>query len=341
MIEFSANYYDGVTSRARDVLVWLDEDDALRVSGLARSRVFSLAAVRIAPKVGNTLRALTLPGGARCETADRRALAELERRQGVPRAAAWLRRLEANTGALLLTFVVLAAALYAIAFAIIPALSGAVVRALPQAVVDELARGTLSVLDRTRFRSSQLSLVRQLEIMEGFYALARHYPALPLRLVFRAGTGPNAFALPDGTVIVTDELVALAKDDREVLAALAHEIGHVHHRHGLRLALESSTALVLAAAYFGDLTEVTSLSGVLPAVYAKARYSREHETEADGFAEEKLRAIGVEPRHLATLLRTLSRSSLPRPEQEFAYLSSHPALPERIARLEAATEGGG
>lgn len=48
--------------------------------------------------------------------------------------------------------------------------------------------------------------------------------------------GANAFALPDGTLVVTDELVELAGDnDDEVLAVLAHELGHIHERHGLRL----------------------------------------------------------------------------------------------------------
>lgn len=336
MIEFSANYYDGITSRARDVSVWVDEENALHLSGFDRPRVFPLGVVRFAPRVGSTLRAFVLPGGARCETADRRVVDELELRHGVTPGGALLRRLEGCTAALVLAQLLLVAALLGAIFAGIPLLSAQAVRAVPPAVAGELGRGTLAALDRTRFRPSALPLARQFEVMEGFYALARQCPELPLRLVFRSGTGPNALALPDGTVIVTDELVALAKDDRDLVAALAHEIGHVHHRHGLRLALESTSALVLAATYAADVTEVTSLSGVLPAVYAEARYSREHEAEADAFASERLSAMGVEPRHLANLLRALSRASLPDPEAEFAYLSTHPPLAERIQRLETA-----
>lgn len=59
------------------------------------------------------------------------------------------------------------------------------------------------------------------------------------RLLFRRGgrVGADAFALPSGAIIVTDELIALAKHEYEVVAVLAHEIGHVRNRHGLRHAL--------------------------------------------------------------------------------------------------------
>ncbi len=56
-------------------------------------------------------------------------------------------------------------------------------------------------------------------------------------LNFREGgaIGPNAFALPSGTIILTDELVDIAGDDNDmVLAVLAHEIGHVDKKHSLR-----------------------------------------------------------------------------------------------------------
>src|SRR5687768_5028647 len=125
MIEFSANHYDGVTSRARDIGVWVDHENGLHLCGFERSRVFRLGVVRITPRVGNTLRALVLPGGARCETADRRVVDELERRQGVTRGAMLLRRLEASTAALLLAGLLLAAALVTLIGAGIPLLSAA------------------------------------------------------------------------------------------------------------------------------------------------------------------------------------------------------------------------
>jgi Zn-dependent protease with chaperone function len=335
MMEFAANHYDGVTSRAREVSVWIDDQNALHLSGVGGPLGYSLSAVRIAPRVGSTFRALLLPGGARCETYDRRIVEEIERRQGVSRATALFRRVERSAPLVCLLGVALALALVAVVLAGIPALAERAVRSVPASLSQQLGKSALAVLDRTELRPSELPISRRFEIQRGFDALARRYPALPLALEFRRGIGPNALALPDGTVIVTDELVAFAHDDGEILAAIAHEIGHVHHRHGLRLAFESSTALVLASTYVGDVTAVTTLSGVLPAALAHARYSREHEHEADDFAVALLSASGVEPRHFANLLRRLGRRRLPDPGAQFAYLASHPPLPERLARLEA------
>ena len=64
----------------------------------------------------------------------------------------------------------------------------------------------------------------------------------PYQIEFRAmkGQGANAFALPSGTIVISDELVLLAEDDREIVAVLAHECAHVRHRHVLRAVLQNS-----------------------------------------------------------------------------------------------------
>lgn len=122
MIEFSANYYDGVSSRERDVSVWLEQDN-LHLRDLDVPRSYPLSVVRIAPRVGSTFRALLLPGGARLVTYDRRIVDELERRQGVPRLTAVLRRLEDNAAFVAMLAVVLAAVLVVAAFRALPALA--------------------------------------------------------------------------------------------------------------------------------------------------------------------------------------------------------------------------
>ena len=45
---------------------------------------------------------------------------------------------------------------------------------------------------------------------------------------------PNAAAVPGGTVLVTSGLLSQLTESEEVTAVLAHEVAHIHHRHGLR-----------------------------------------------------------------------------------------------------------
>ena len=69
------------------------------------------------------------------------------------------------------------------------------------------------------------------------------------RIEFRKSRiGPNAFALPGGSIVITDELVALVDGDAAVVTGvLGHELGHVRHRDGMRMLLQASAVGVLAS----------------------------------------------------------------------------------------------
>lgn len=59
----------------------------------------------------------------------------------------------------------------------------------------------------------------------------------PAKIIFRQGgeiMGLNAAAIPNNTIIVTDELVKLSGTDEEVLAVLAHEQGHLVQKHSMQ-----------------------------------------------------------------------------------------------------------
>ena len=144
--------------------------------------------------------------------------------------------------------------------------------------------------------------------------------------------GANALALPSGTIIVTDDLVTLARDDREIFGVLAHEAGHVDHRHGLRNILQNSIVGLVVAWFIGD---VSSIAAAAPTALLEASYSRELEREADMYAVEVLRTNGIPVRHFAEILRRLDvDSGGSEISRAFDYLSSHPATSERLQQLE-------
>ncbi len=334
MIRFSAKYYDGVVSDSVDVTVELDDANTLHVIGLPQAVAHPLASVRVASRLGNTLRKVTLPDGATCECLDQVVLDELLRRAGRGRGGAFVHKLESTWRAALLATVVL---VVLVAIGVrwgIPLAAKQVARAIPPGLAYDLGRGTLAMLDQSVLKSTQLSPERQTELTSGFDAMAEQYSELPLELHFRRGVGPNAFALPDGSVIVSDELIALAKDDKEIYSVLMHEIGHVHHRHALRMALESSTVVILVSTYLGDVTQLSTLSSTLPGIIAQSHYSREHETEADSFALVYLDRSHIPRKHYANILRSLQKSVGKDPRGGMQYLASHPPTSERIRRFE-------
>jgi Zn-dependent protease with chaperone function len=150
------------------------------------------------------------------------------------------------------------------------------------------------------------------------------------RLELRQG-GPlqaNAFALPDGIVVVTDELVELSQNEDEVVAVLAHEVGHVRGRHALRMLLQGAGVAAITLAVFGDVSSTSALAASVPTVLINAKHSREFEVEADEFAKQWLREHGIPQRRFDDLLCRLEKSS-PAGDETITYLRSHPPTAER------------
>jgi Zn-dependent protease with chaperone function len=226
--------------------------------------------------------------------------------------------------------VLLAVALYHYG---VPFVARVAAEQIPTSALAAVSRDVVDALDGATFLPSALPQERQRRLTRDFNRLVTRSEH-QYTLLFRrsAAIGPNAMALPSGTIVVTDELVALARDDRELLGVLAHEAGHVERRHGLRLMLQHSALGLLAAWLAGD---VTSLLGAAPAMLLQAKYSRDFERDADAYAADLLRAHGISPARLADLLERMEQVHPGSSSVVVAYVSSHPATPERLAYLRA------
>jgi len=152
-------------------------------------------------------------------------------------------------------------------------------------------------------------------------------------LEFRAGAvlGPNAIAFPGGIIIITDEMVEAAKEMEEVLAVLAHEIGHVELRHTMRSVLQNSVIGVIVATVTSDAASLSAAVTALPVIMAQTKYSRDFETAADEYAFRLLKQKGYSPRAFATLMEKLAMQNR-EGKGLFAWISTHPVTSERVKR---------
>jgi predicted Zn-dependent protease len=110
----------------------------------------------------------------------------------------------------------------------------------------------------------------------------------------------------------TDQLAGFSLDFSEITAVLAHEVGHVRLRHGLRTLLQGAGLAALISTLAGDAAAITSIAVTLPTVLLQSGYSREFEDEADTFALARLKEIGISPRAFADILDRLEKA---RPEK--------------------------
>ena len=329
-MQVAAHYFDGRTSRRHDVKLEVAGDYA-RVTGESVDREALLSDLTVSETMGDAPRLVTFPDGAYCEVRDHPGLDAILAETGYEESpvvkwqgsAAWV-------ALSLLALVALAWAGYRFA---IPAAAEAIAATLPHDATARIGAETWKALDGQVFTPSRLPARRQAALIDRFEAMPEA-TAVPHQIVFRDGKkiGANAFALPSGIIVVTDQLVSLAHRDEEIMGVLAHELGHVARRHAIRLVLESTIVGLVVTWYVGD---VSGLMASAPAALLQASYSRALEQEADDFAATLLKANGQSPSALADMLDSLEKRHATKggdgvvPE----FLSSHPATDERKRRL--------
>ena len=326
-----ADYFDGRSSRRQSVSLRL-EGGRLHLAGEQIERLAPLAELRLSEPMGSAPRLITFPDGAYCEVRDVAGLSCLLQASG--QHDSWIVRWQFDLRAVALAAVLcmlcgVAGYLYGL-----PWISARLAEQIPTAAVNSISTRLLAELDKEFLAPSRLSEARQAEISRRFAALQtaeEHTPAY--EIVFRANRRlpANAFALPSGTLILTDDLVKLARTDNQLRAVLAHELGHVQARHGLRLVIQSSLAGLFVAWFVGD---VSSIVAAAPTILIQAKYSRDLETEADDFARRMLQANGLSPSCLGEMLVQLEQAHARKSgAQTQDYLSSHPAGAQRHQTL--------
>jgi predicted Zn-dependent protease len=287
-----------------------------------------------APIPGVT-RLLRLPGGELIQTDDHAAVAELWPEQGaIARTAFWL---ESRWSAVIVCIALTALAAWLIVAFALPLAAEPVAEHISPKFERAMGEHALATLDRTALRPSKLSDERQVQLREVFDDLTAGEPGeAKYDLKFRRAGAPNAFALPGGIIIVTDEMAEAVENDVEFAAVVAHEIGHVRGHHVLRLVLQDSGLIVLITAVAGDAVSTTLLAAAIPTALLQAHYSRQFENEADDYAFALLKRHGQSPQAFADLLRRLEKRhpAFASKQPVLEYLSTHPATEERIERAE-------
>ena len=208
------------------------------------------------------------------------------------------------------------------------------IRWIPAAVEAQIGEQSMQYVDAHWLKPSALSQaeqdnirVRFASMVSGSYAVGQ---APVYRLHFRAAStemGPNAFALPGGDIVVTDAIVTLMTNEPDaVLGVLAHELGHVRHRHGMRMLVQASLIGAVAGVVVGDFSSVLA---TLPALLAQQSYARDFERAADENARQMLLKAKVSPLVMVHFFERLAQEKHPHDVLPIAF-SSHPADPDRI-----------
>lgn len=337
MITLKGTYYDGRTPVAVPARMEFAGGEAILIAGQTSLRQ-AAAALNVSPRIGKADRFIALPDNGQFQCPDHPFLQSLPQASPSEGPVAWL---EERWGVALSGIALTAGLLFIGYFYGLPAAAERVAARIPVETEQTLGRHAITWLDEQKwFKPTDLDLNTQRSIREGFDKLRGDLPLKSCyQLEFRASKvlGANAFALPGGTIVITDDMVKAANSQEEALAVLAHEIGHVELRHTLRSLLQNSAVAVVAAAVTADAASLSVAVAGLPVLIAQTKYSREFEAAADEFAFKLLKQKGYSPLAFASLMERLA-IKYESDEKMFVYVSTHPVTAERMKRVRAAAQ---
>jgi len=341
--EVAAEYFDGRSARAHAVRLRV-AGDRLLIEGDGVQRGEPLASLRWPERTRHGARLMHLPDGAslHCRDSlewDTWSAAAAGRRDAV------VVRVQQRWKWVLASMLVLVGTIILAYDHLLPLAARGVVALLPASADEALGEAALSSIDAAGItKPTTLPPAQQQAVREAWARAVSRLPAgeVPTyRLEFRQSTiGPNAFALPGGPMVLTDELYRLVDGNGDILVGvLGHELGHLRHRHGMRMLVQASVLGAAAAALYGDFS---TLFAQIPVVLGQASYSRGFEHEADVDSVRLMKANGISPAVMATFFVKVRQ---PRPGAKAPSspglqlpiaLASHPADADRIRFFEDA-----
>lgn len=161
-----------------------------------------------------------------------------------------------------------------------------------------------------------------------------HYAKKPLnyRVFIMNYNFVNAFALPGGVILVTRGLLNQMQSEAQLVAVLAHEMGHVERGHCLNAVKYELLARKLRAPTLGKLADFAS------SLLLRHSFGKTQEHEADEYAWELILQTQYDPRGVGGAFQQLAANAKNGSKNQRAdlfrdYFMSHPPLPLRVANF--------
>jgi len=200
---------------------------------------------------------------------------------------------------------VVAGLVVAFVFFGIPALSGPMARATPVSFEQGMGRN---------FDVQVGTLFKTCRGQEGQAALAALGDRIasgadtPFDVRVRAVRAPmvNAFALPGGPILITDDLIRDAESPDELAAVVAHEVSHIEKRHVMQAVWRSLGIGLLLDAVVGGGSGAGQQAVLLAGQATDLRYGRDAESEADARGQQLLHVQGLSSQGMASFFARLS-----------------------------------
>lgn len=248
-----------------------------------------------------------------------------------------LNRLEASWKIVAVLSVATIGLIYSIFTWGLPMFAAGAAYATPQIALTAIDKGALVTMDKAFFEESKLSDDEKDKVQNIFDEVieASGQVSPKPNLLFRDSPviGANALALPGGTVVFTDQIIKLSKDEDELAGVVAHEIGHVSYQHGLKQIYRVLGVGFMIAVIGGDSSQLIDEVVTQAALVQNFSYSRGYEKEADRNSVEIMMKVDRDPFAFVDLLDRIIPPSKGG-KSDTSWYSTHPGNKDRRKNIQ-------
>lgn len=153
-------------------------------------------------------------------------------------------------------------------------------------------------------------------------------------------TQVNAFCMPGGKIVVYEGILPVTQDETSLAIVLGHEVAHAVAKHSAeqmstqikqQYGAQALSMVLQGAGASTNLTNIASTVFGLGAQGASAKYSRDHESEADHLGIIFAAMAGYDPQAAVAFWQRMSAST---GGGSTSWLSTHPSDATRIKQIQ-------
>ncbi|PKF56626.1 peptidase [Alteromonadales bacterium alter-6D02] len=326
MTMIQGTYYYPASSKAEQAELLVKEGVA-QLFLVEKQLDYSASSLKISSSIPGVAQEVVFEDGGKFVAADSKARIHAK--------PSMLERLESHKPLIAFSIVGVPLLLWFCFAVVMPRMAAASVVLVPDAVSETMGEQAFDIIEELMLKPSELAQERQQQVKQQWQSALTSLNLSPEKFVLHVYRsdyfGANAFALPNGTVVITDDLLNRLEDNPDaVLAILLHEIGHVQQQHSLRLIAQSVSNAIVLAMIFGDIDGIGEIIIGSGSTLVQNAFSRDMEREADNYALEQLVALGKPTTAFADAMSSFSELKKQSNADVLQYLSTHPEIQERI-----------
>jgi len=156
------------------------------------------------------------------------------------------------------------------------------------------------------------------------------------KLHFRVIKSPtaNAFALPNGEIVVYTGILEKMDNYTELAGLIAHEAAHINNRHSIKMLCRNLAGYIFVSALFADVNGLITVLAENAHNLNTLSYSRAFETEADEQAVYLMIQNRIDPQGFASLFKIIGSEPDESSYQFWEFAQTHPLTSRRIEKIQ-------